>query len=918
VTFAFTDIEGSTLRWERNSAAMQDAVRRHDAIFRTAIAEHDGSVFKTIGDAFCAAFARPEKAVAAMLEVQRALAVADFSDVDGLLVRAAIHTGTADEREGDYFGSAVNRVARLLAIGHGGQILVSGVASDIVQGSLPPQASLRSLGEHRLRDLARPEQVYQLLAPGITADFPPLRSLNELPNNLPQQLKSFIGREQQIAEITSLIQEHRLVTLVGSAGVGKTRTSLQVAANLLDCSPDGVWFIELAPLSTGEFIPGALSRVLGIRLPLDGDPFANIARALKSKELTLVLDNCEHLIEPAAHLVSMILRDCPRVRVLATSRQGLGIEGEQMYRTQSLEIAREDATVQITAQLALRCEAIALFVDRALAADKRFALTDQNARAVADICVRLDGIPLAIELAASRVNILSPHQLRERLDERFKVLTGGSRDVLPRQQTLRALINWSHDLLNERERLLFRRLGVFGGGFTLEAAMAIASDAELDDSDVFDVLASLVDKSLVLSEPDGDSLRYRLLESTRIYASEKLSASGERPMISERHLRHFRDRFVEMRARSERTARRTQLNQVFASNVGDVRAALEFALAGGDVIAGAELLTALARAWESIGLLAEGIASNEAFLETLPSDKSLLLAMMATTLADLLSHAGLNERACEFATKAIPHARASGNGSALADALNIYARCARGSRNTSETEALLLEAEAIPNTPPLLRMALLFTRAFLSEEKGDFDSTERIWGQLRTEHRKLGNAREEAVAMLNHAWVLHRRGKTDQAIELSRQLVAKFRDLADRALVAHAHYNLADYLVLNGGAEEASHSACEAIGILVGQSPDDPIVSLSIENLALVAASRNHLVRAAILKGYADATLRRVGYEREAPEKQASDRLTLALIGTLRPDDLARLDAEGAALGAEAAIALALENEALDPRDSRL
>ena len=380
MTFAFTDIEGSTLRWERNSEAMQDAVRRHDAIFRAAIAEHDGYVFKTMGDAFCAAFARPEKAVAAMLDVQRALAVADFSAVDGLLVRAAIHTGTADEREGDYFGSAVNRVARLLAIGHGGQILVSGVASDIVQGSLPPQASLRSLGEHRLRDLSRPEQVYQLLAPGIAADFPTLRSLNELPNNLPQQLKSFIGREQQIAEITSLIQEHRLVTLVGSAGVGKTRTSLQVAANLLDCSADGVWFIELAPLSTGEFIPGTLSRVLGIRLPLDGDPFANIARALKSKELTLVLDNCEHLIEPAAHLVSMVLRDCPKVRVLATSRQGLGIEGEQMYRTQSLDIAREDATVQITAQVALRCEAIALFVDRALAADKRFALTDQNAQ----------------------------------------------------------------------------------------------------------------------------------------------------------------------------------------------------------------------------------------------------------------------------------------------------------------------------------------------------------------------------------------------------------------------------------------------------------------------------------------------------------------------------------------------------------
>jgi class 3 adenylate cyclase len=277
VTFAFTDIEGSTQRWDRDRAAMQDAVRRHDQLMRAAIASYSGYVFKTIGDAFCAAFERPEDAVAAMLDVQRALAAEDLSALGGLPVRVAIHTGTADERDGDYFGPAVNRVARLLAIGHGGQVLVSGVTTDIVQGSLPPQATLRSLGEHQLRDLARPEQVYQLLAPGIGDDFPPLRSLNELPNNLPQQLKSFVGRETEIAELTSLITEHRLVTLVGSGGVGKTRTSLQVAANLLDTARDGVWFIELAPLGHGEFIASTIAQVLGIRLPADGDPVATIA-----------------------------------------------------------------------------------------------------------------------------------------------------------------------------------------------------------------------------------------------------------------------------------------------------------------------------------------------------------------------------------------------------------------------------------------------------------------------------------------------------------------------------------------------------------------------------------------------------------------------------------------------------------------
>ena len=895
---------------------MQDAVRRHDEIVRAAIAAHAGYVFKTIGDAFCAAFARPERAVAAMLDVQRALATEDFSALDGLRVRAAVHTGTADEREGDYFGSAVNRVARLLAIGHGGQVLVSGVTADIVQGSLPPQASLRNLGEHGLRDLARPEQVYQLLAPGLAADFPPLRSLNELPNNLPQQLKSFVGREQQVAEITSLVEKHRLVTLVGSAGVGKTRTSLQVAANLLDGSPDGVWFIELAPLNDGDYIPATLSQALDIRLPPDGDPVTNLARALRPKALTLVLDNCEHLVEPAAHLVSTILRDCPKVRVLATSRQGLGIEGEETYRTGSLEIPREDDAESLTAELAARSEAIALFVDRALAADKRFALTDENAPAVADICRRLDGIPLAIELAASRVKILSPHQLCERLNERFHVLTGGSRDVLPRQQTLRALIDWSHDLLGERERILFRRLGIFGSGFTLEGAIAVASDGELDEFGVLDILASLVDKSLVLAEPNGDSLRYRLLESTRMYASEKLSASGERPLVAERHLRHFRDRFVALRARTERTARRAPFNEAFVADVDEVRAALNVALAGGDVIAGGALIAALARAWENIGLLSEGIARNEAFLTALPSSESLFLATIATTLGDLLSHAGHKERGREFADIAIPHARASGNGPALADALNIAARYERRSREISEREKLLSEAEGITAAPPLLRMALLFTRAFLSEEKGDFDASERIWEELGKEHRELGNSREEAVTMLNHAWVLYRAGKTKQAIALSQELFAKFQGLADKAALANARCNFAEYLLAAGDIDEASRAAREAIALLAGQEPEGIVVSLSIESLALVAAFRSDPARAAVLRGYANAALQRAGYEREAPENWPSDRLTALLLEALRSDELAPLDAEGAALEPEAAMALALAlDEDLHPQE---
>ncbi len=338
VTFLFSDIEGSTQRWDRDRAAMQDAVRRHDTLMRTAIAAHHGYVFKTIGDAFCAAFARPEDAVAAILDAQIALGAEDFSQIDGLRVRAAIHTGTADERDGDYFGPAVNRVARLMAIGHGGQVLVSGVTTDLVQGALPTQVSLRDLGEHRLRDLARPEHVYQLVAPDLVADFPPLRSLHVLPNNLPLQLSTFVGREAEIAEITALIEKHRLVTLVGSGGVGKTRLSLQVAANSLDGSGDGVWFIELAPLTSGEYIPSTVAQALGLTLAPEGDPLENLVRALKATHALLVFDNCEHLVEPAARVISAILHGASQVKVLASSRQGLGVAGEATYRVPSLSL----------------------------------------------------------------------------------------------------------------------------------------------------------------------------------------------------------------------------------------------------------------------------------------------------------------------------------------------------------------------------------------------------------------------------------------------------------------------------------------------------------------------------------------------------------------------------------------------------
>src|SRR5579871_6591599 len=338
VTFLFSDIEGSTVRWERDRAAMADALARHDTLMRTVMQTRGAYIFKTIGDAFCAAFATPLDALAAALDAQRALESEDFSAVEGLRVRMALHSGAADERDGDYFGPTVNRVARLLAVGSGGQVLLSGACTELIGAELPAECSLRDLGEHQLKDLAQPERIYQLLAPDFLADFPPLRSLERLSNNLPAQVSSFVGRETEIGEVTVLIEQHRLVTLVGSGGVGKTRLSLHVAADRIDDFHDGVWFVELAPLAQGDFIPTTVASLLGITLPSEGDLVENLARALKSKELLLVFDNCEHLVEPAEHAISTILHAAPKVKVLASSRQALGVAGEAAYHVPTLDL----------------------------------------------------------------------------------------------------------------------------------------------------------------------------------------------------------------------------------------------------------------------------------------------------------------------------------------------------------------------------------------------------------------------------------------------------------------------------------------------------------------------------------------------------------------------------------------------------
>ncbi len=509
MTFLFTDLEGSTRLWEERPDEMGSSLAEHDERVKAAIAAHGGYVFSPGGDGFGAAFRTAADDAAAALQAQ-----ADIADLPDISVRMAINTGEVEERDGNYFGPPVNRTARLMAAGHGGQVLISAVTAELVPG-----LALRNLGEHRLRDLGTPMLVWQL----GTDEFPPLMTLDALPGNLPVQLTSFVGRDADVNAVAELLAEHRLVTLTGVGGVGKTRLALQAAANVVDGFADGVWLVELAPIDRTRVVE-AIARVLGVEIGHGASVEASLLDAVGPRHLLLVLDNCEHVVREVRRVAEELLRTAPGLSILATSREGLRVASEQLFSVPSLD---DD-------------EASQLFIERARASDSRFVLDASVARVVTELCARLDGVPLAIELAAARARMFSVAELAGRVEQRFRLLTGGRGDI-ERHQTLRAAIDWSYDLLDEPERLVFARMSVFAGGGTLNALEAIVADDDMSADVVFDVVASLVDKSLVLADRSHAESRYEMQETIRQYAQERLVESGEAEAVRARHARWFAD-----------------------------------------------------------------------------------------------------------------------------------------------------------------------------------------------------------------------------------------------------------------------------------------------------------------------------------------------------------------------------------------
>ncbi|HXW52146.1 MAG TPA: adenylate/guanylate cyclase domain-containing protein [Candidatus Acidoferrales bacterium] len=896
VTFLFTDIEGSTERWERHREAMKDAVRRHEEILNAAIAAHGGAVFKTVGDAFCASFQTAPAAIAAALDAQRALLKEDFKSVEGLTIRTAIHTGLSHERGGDYYGPTVNRVARLLSIGHGGQVLVSGASADLSQGDLPEQAALRDLGAHRLKDLTHPEQVYQLVAPGLPPEFPPLRSLEALPNNLPLQITSFVGRDVEILTIGQTLAKQRLVTLVGAGGVGKTRLALQVGADLLEQYEDGVWLLEQAPISDGTLIPSALASIFQVREGEDRSITEALVNALKLRRTLIIFDNCEHVVEAAARLIDTILRNCPNIRIVATSRQGLGIAGESVHRVASLAVP--DRQADLTAEEAMNYGAIALFVERAIAATDSFRLTDQNVAIVARLCQRLDGIALAIELATPRLKALSVEQLETKLNERFRILTGGSRTALPRQQTMRALVDWSYELLTDDEKTIFRRVAVFSGGWTLDAATAICSDEKIEDWQVLDILQSLVDKSMVVAELLGSEQRYRLLESTRQYAHELLEKSGELEPMQTRHAAYFHDFGKKVGDSYLDMPTKAWLALMVPEN-DNFRAVVDWALGEKqDIETGASLAAHLGQYWRLTSYGAEGRARIEmatVICDQLKSKDTVARLWLAKAILSSLIVGWESLEA--IADRAVKFSREVGDDVLIAQALRQLAEAHLRQQHHDEAAAILNEAAMLAERANK-RQLLGIIKASIARNynfQGKVPEARAAYAEALSIARAHGDDRGKGVIVANLAEIEFNTGNPQRAIELATEIL----DIpGDRYITLN---NLAAYNIALGNLDEARLNAQRALRLL--QDIQSSVhTAISIMHCAAIAAHGKNATTGARLFGYASYVFEADAVPLEPTEKQEYVALPTQLRQELGASEFDRLCKEGAGLSEEQAI----------------
>jgi predicted ATPase/class 3 adenylate cyclase/Tfp pilus assembly protein PilF len=802
VTFLFTDIEGSTRLWERFPDVMSSVIARHDALMRDVISANDGIVFKMVGDAVCAAFARPTDALAATIAAQRRLATEEWGETGPVRVRMALHTGQAELRDGDYFGQPLNRVARVLSAGHGGQVLVSRPVADLVRDRLPDGVALRDMGEHQLKDLQHPESILQVMAEGLASDFPALKTLDHHPHNLPLQPTSLIGRERELGEAPLLAGDSdvRLATLTGPGGMGKTRLALHAAAEVVDTFEDGVFFVPLATVTDPDLVAPTIAHTLGVRESGGQSLLQTLKEYLTGKHMLLVLDNFEQVI-PAAPLVTDLLAHCPRLKILVTSRLRLNLRGEREFPLPPLGLPPPG--LPLDAEQALTYPAIQLFVARAEAASSAFALTDGNVADVVDICRRLDGWPLAIELAAARARLLNPRAMLARLSRRLDLLTGGQRDLPDRHQALRATIDWSYDLLSPDQQALFRRLSVFSGGWSLEAAEAVAGT---DSFDVLDDLMSLIDHSLVrrTDASDEDEPRFGMLESIAAHGAEQLDLHGEVAEIHDRHAAFFTELATEASRFLDRAGQDRWLDQLDLEH-DNLREALRW-YEQHDALEGLRLVGLLWPFWRARGYLTEGRAHLDTLL-ALPDAQS----------------------------PSVERVNALAGAAMLAQRQDDYA--AATARSEQAMAVLDTLGERHGKAVPLI---CLGTVAY---KQRDFERAASCYEQSLTIAQETGDEPSTVIATRNLAMVALMQGNVEQATSMLEQSLALARRLGDRSNVAAALGNLGFISLQMGRLDEAEASFREVLS-LARQMRDKLWTSMSLLNLTVIASDQGHHAQA--------------------------------------------------------------------------
>ena len=849
VTFLFTDIEGSTKLAQKHPDLWEKLRDRHHAILQSAADAYKGYVFQIIGNAFCVAFHTAGDALNAAVDAQRKLQNEDWGEAP-IRVRMGVHTGTAEFTGSDYRGYlAMAKVQRVMSAAYGGQVLLSNTTADLLHNELPEGIMLCDMKEHHLKGLPDLERLWQMVAPDLQQDFPPLQSLQDIPNNLPAQLTSFIGREKDVEQVRNRLEKHHLVTLTGSGGVGKTRLSLQVASQLLNEYPNGVWLVELAPITDSLLITQTVCAALDIT-PQGNTPALNaLMEYLKSKKILLVVDNCEHLINASAQLCDTVLHACPSVRIIASSREALGINGENAYRVPSLSLPRPtDGVNEIE-----RSEAVKLFLERAIMVHPDFEMTQSNAPAVARICQRLDGIALAIELAASRVRILRVEQIASRLDDAFRLLTGGSRTALPRQQTLRAMIDWSYNLLTEEEQTTLQRLSVFMGGCTLEAAEAVCGNA-----DNLELLTHLVDKSLVTVDREhGEDTRYYLLETIRQYARDKLLESGETELVRARHLDFFLAFAVEAHSKIDGS----ELKRL--DTEGDnLRAAMDWAQESGRVQSGMQLGGALQFFWYGRGYWHEGRERLERLLAQPEA------AEHTTTRASALCVAGfLGYWSSDFEDSQV----------LLEESQAISLELGAASNPTLTRTRLFLAVNTIDRDKALAQRLLdenlvlareiddmwvigwtFFFQGNLASRQGDFALARTFYNNSLAQFRKMGNQWSAAGAQKSLGVVLYLLEDYRGARSQFEEVLPMCREVGDKFNIAQTLQNLGYVTYQQGAYQQAITFFEESLALFRELERKDTIAWL-LGDLGIAFGQQGDPAQAEVLLSEALPLSREVG-----------------------------------------------------------